>query len=260
IASRRQYDNPALEGIVESPVLRPDGSLPSSAGYDAETGLYLLPSVDVSVPANPTQEDARRARDTILEVVSDFPFAKQEHEDAWLAAVLTPLARAAMRGPAPLFLIDANVAGAGKTKLCDVASIINSGRTMARSAYVHDDSEMRKRVTTIAVAGDATILFDNIRGKLGCPSIDAALTATHWRDRKLATNETIDAALNTTFYATGNNIELVGDTVRRVLHVRLDSNLERPEERTGFKYPDLLGHVRAHRAELLSAALTILRA
>jgi hypothetical protein len=34
---------------------------------------------------------------------------------------------------------------------------------------------------------------------------------------------------------------------------------ERPEMRTGFKYADLRGHVRAHRGRLLSAAFTILR-
>src|SRR4051812_16698226 len=34
---------------------------------------------------------------------------------------------------------------------------------------------------------------------------------------------------------------------------------ERPELRTGLKYPDLRAHVRANRGPLLSAALTILR-
>jgi hypothetical protein len=35
---------------------------------------------------------------------------------------------------------------------------------------------------------------------------------------------------------------------------------EHPEERTGFKYPDLLGYVTSNRGELLAAVLTILRA
>ena len=50
------------------------------------------------------------------------------------------------------------------------------------------------------------------------------------------------------------------DTARRVCHTRLESPEERPEERGGFQYPDLLAHVAANRPRLLGAALTILRA
>jgi len=44
-----------------------------------------------------------------------------------------------------------------------------------------------------------------------------------------------------------------------VCHVRLESPLENPEDRDGFKYPDIRKHVRQHRPALLAAALTILR-
>src|SRR5207244_2276955 len=36
--------------------------------------------------------------------------------------------------------------------------------------------------------------------------------------------------------------------------------VEFPEERSGFRYPELLKHVREHRAELVVAALTVLTA
>jgi hypothetical protein len=39
----------------------------------------------------------------------------------------------------------------------------------------------------------------------------------------------------------------------------METQDERPEERTGFKYPDLRAHVRENRGQLLSAALTLLR-
>jgi putative DNA primase/helicase len=60
--------------------------------------------------------------------------------------------------------------------------------------------------------------------------------------------------------ATGNNVEILGDTCRRVLVVRLDSSHERPEERTDFRHRDLRAYVRQHRADLVVAALTMLRA
>jgi hypothetical protein len=46
---------------------------------------------------------------------------------------------------------------------------------------------------------------------------------------------------------------------RRVCHVRLESPDERPEDRQGFRHPDLLAWVGQNRAKLLVAALTILR-
>ncbi len=62
------------------------------------------------------------ARDLLLEVVADFPFALPLYRAAWPAALLTPLARFAFAGPAPLFLVDANVRAAGKGLLLDTIS------------------------------------------------------------------------------------------------------------------------------------------
>jgi hypothetical protein len=63
-----------------------------------------------------------------------------------------------------------------------------------------------------------------------------------------------------TFLATGNNVTLKGDILRRIVGSRLESTVDRPEERDGFKIPNLLEYVRAHRGALAVAALTILRA
>jgi putative DNA primase/helicase len=86
------------------------------------------------------------------------------------------------------------------------------------------------------------------------------LTGTAYRDRMLGRNEEIALDVRTLFVATSNNATISADLVRRSLHVRLESNVERPEQRTGFRIPDLLGHVRKHRATYLQAGLTLLRA
>jgi hypothetical protein len=63
-----------------------------------------------------------------------------------------------------------------------------------------------------------------------------------------------------TWFATGNNVALGADTARRVVPIRLESPLERPETRRDFLHPDLLGWVGENRPRLLAAVLTILRA
>jgi hypothetical protein len=250
-----------LEAVVDYPFLRPDGSLLDREGYDPETGLLLEPTGRLAVvPACPTLKDALAAGDALLEVVSDFPFESPVHRAAWLAALLTPLARFAFTGPAPLFLVDANVRGAGKGLLLDCISRIVTGEPFTIAAYTSDEDELRKRITSLALAGDRLVLFDNLEGRFGNAVLDAALTGTAWKDRVLGVNRMAEAPLYMTWYATGNNVAVAADTARRICHCRLESPEERPEERSEFRHPDLLEWVGANRGQLLAAALTILRA
>ena len=250
-----------LENVINSPILRCDGTVLQAPGYDAATGLFYEPyGPPIDVPVEPSLEDAIACRDVLIDVVADFPFASGAHRAAWLAFLLTPFARYAFAGPSPLFLIDANIRASGKSLLADIGAIIVTGRDMPRMSCPGDDDEMRKRITAIALGGDQMVLIDNIAGELGGASLDAALTATVWKDRILGRSETAEMPLLTTWAATGNNVILRADTSRRICHIRLDSKLENPEEREDFQHANLLQWVRQERARLLSAALTILAA
>jgi hypothetical protein len=208
-----------LEAVVEYPVLRPDGTVLGRSGYDPDTGL-LLEVVGEPPPVEdcPTWQDAVAARDALLEVIVDFPITRPVHRAAWLAGLLTPLARFAFAGPAPLFLVDANVRGAGKGLLVDTIATIVTGQRTTVAAYVSDDDELRKRITSLALAGDRLVLLDNLEGRFGSAALDAALTATSWKDRLLGANRIVEAPLVETWYATGNNVAVAADTARRICH------------------------------------------
>ena len=250
-----------LAAVSDTPVLRSDGSVWQEPGYDKRTGVLFeshqsFPTVHDEV----TSDDAAVAVDQLMEVVCDFNFEAPEHRSAWLAGLLTPLARFAFEGPAPLFLIDANIRGAGKGLLAQTIGRIVLGREMPVSSYAAESDEMRKRITAISIAGDRMVLLDNLEGNFGNDALDRALTSTRWKDRILGKSEEVDLPLLCAWYATGNNVLVAADTTRRVIHVRLDVLNERPEERTGFKHPDLLGWISQNRPRLLTAALTILSA
>lgn len=262
-----------LEGVVDEPVIRPDGSLLDRPGYDDATGLLLSDNHLQSIPTNPTFDEVADAVVQLVNVVRDFPFAKDDdhaegdtsaHVSAWIALVLTPFARFAINGPVPLFLVEANVRGAGKSLLADLAAIIATGRRAARStlpAGRNRDEELRKIITAIALAGDRFALFDNVNSTIGGSTLDAALTGMTWRDRLLGTNTmTQELPLRTVWCATGNNASLGDDTARRVLPIRLESDLERPEERSEFTIDNIREHVVRERLKLAACALTILRA
>lgn len=251
-----------LEAVIESPVMRHDGSILDAPGYDQFTGLLYEPNAEFPpVKAEPTHDDARAAAALLLDLVVDFPFTSDPHRAAWLAGLLTPLARFAIDGPCPLFLIDAPASGSGKSLLADVISVIRSGREMTRKDYPDCNEEIRKTITAIALAGDPVVLIDNVATAFGGSALDAALTGRTWKDRILGVSQmTPDLPLITVWFATGNNVALKGDIMRRIIPCRLVPDVERPEERTEFKHPDLIAHARRQRPELVAAALTILRA
>jgi hypothetical protein len=265
IAARGGWDGIRhLTGITETPVLCADGQILAKTGWDEASGLLYVPSCDFpAIPAGLTLSDAIDAAKTLLELVQDFPFAAEHHKAAWLAALLTVFARHAIDGPCPLFLFDANVAGSGKSLLCDIIAILATGREMPRVAWRDEDAEVRKTITAIVLAGERHVLWDNIGPDqtLGCPSFDAALAGTSWQDRILGVSQmTAVLPLTTVHLASGNNVALGGDTERRTVLCRLESRLESPEERSGFKIPNLVAHIKDERAKLVVAALTILRA
>ncbi|BBO32539.1 ATP-binding protein [Lacipirellula parvula] len=254
IDSRNQWPVPTLEAVSEVPMLRADGTVIDRPGFDIESGVYFAPTTDFPVVCN-----VKEARDSLLDLVTDFPFAGDANRSAWFASTLTPLARLALKGCAPLNLFDANAPGSGKTLLAKATSIIATGRSMAVTTAPENDGEWRKRVTAIALEGEPCVLLDNIHGELRSAAFDAALTATEWSDRILGVSKTVKLPLRVTFFATGNNVILGRDTRRRTNYCRLESREENPEHRTGFKHTDLLTFVHASRGYLTACALAILR-
>ena len=93
-----------IEGVIQAPTMRLDGSILDQPGYDPATRLYLKPNAQYeSIPKHPTRQDAEAARDLLLDVVCDFPFKTREDVAVWLTVLETVIARSSFNGPAPLF-------------------------------------------------------------------------------------------------------------------------------------------------------------
>jgi hypothetical protein len=254
-----------VECVIEAPTLRPDGSLLCQPGYDRATRLFLRPNIDVGpIPERPIWAMVEASKAALLEIIQEFPFKDDNHGAVWLCGLLTAIARHSFEGPCPLFINDGNVAGAGKSMLVDAIGVIATGRRMPRSSWpkgLYGDDEMRKRITSMVIAGTRFVLFDNIDAAVGGGAFDAILTGDAWDDRILGVSKNIGPTyVKTIFYGSGNNVTFRGDTARRAMLLRLESTHENPENRTGFKIPKLIQHIARHRAELLRACLIILRA
>ena len=265
ILTRAELPFVPLEGVVEAPTIRRDGSLLTEPGYDDMTGLYFYR--DASSPRFPlipeyvSIEDARGALSELLDVVSDFPFRDLCDQAAMIAAILSLIARHAIDGPVPLFVFRSPTPGTGKTLGADIVSLIGTGRPAPRASLDGDDSETRKLVLAVAIQGIQVFLLDNLTGTVGNRTLAAALTAETWQDRLLGQSRIVEAPLRPVWMATGNGLSFRGDLGRRVVLIDIDAKLEHPEDReeSSFHYPDLRAHVARKRPMLVTAALTVLR-
>ena len=247
---------PPLRAVYRGPVYLPNGRLLSEDGYDADSGIHVSASGLGRTSASMSQAEAV----TLLkDALSDFPFIDAPSAAHAMAMIVQPFIRPLIDGPTPLYLIDAPTRGTGKTLLANLACLLSDGSAARAMAMPRSDEELEKRITALLIAGHGTVLIDNIDKKLSGGSMAAALTTTTWRGRVLGKSEMLDIPNNATWLATGNNVEVSDEVARRIALIRLDSGVERPEERIGFSHPDLLGWARNRRHKIVSAALSIVR-
>lgn len=268
ISQLGEYEKvPPLKSIVTTPFLRPDGSICNISGYDNITGYFYEPSITFpSVPDNPTLEQCQAAFGLCEDIFIDFPFETKEQSAIPIAIILSHFARSLI-GNMPLFLIDACSPGSGKTLTVDLISSIICGQTAPKLSYPtgkESGAELEKILSSIAMDSPVLACFDNIAlgAHVGGPALDKVITCNGYTQfRILGKTELKGIPWNTILVMTGNNASsfIRDDTRRRVMTCRLVPNVERPETRSGFKYPDILAHVKENRPQLVAAALTILR-
>jgi putative DNA primase/helicase len=173
IAARRHWPGlRPLIAVVTTPVLRPDGTILAAPGFDTSTGLYLAPREShVSIPEHPTQADARAAALTLLASVSHVPFTALGDRSAWLAMLLTPLARFAVGAASPLCILEeAPSSRWSEEVIADIAAIVASAPAAAIDA---DDllPSLRHSVDALRANGESIARITN----------GSARTTTAWR-------------------------------------------------------------------------------
>jgi putative DNA primase/helicase len=252
-----------LDVIVRAPFVREDGSICDQPGYDEQSRCFadFDPAEFDELPDEVTKEDAIDALNVLLQPFSEFPFKNESARSALIAHILTEAARIAL-DCSPFFVYSAPEASSGKTLLSKVASTIVHGTEPAVRTWPNSSEELRKLLLSVLLAGDRAILFDNIGVgvKLRSPELCAFATAPVWTDRKLGESNSPALPNKVVVSGTGNNVNPVSDLARRSLVIRLNANMTRRElnQRT-FRIPNLPGYLREQRAELLRAALTVVK-
>jgi hypothetical protein len=261
VLSEREWGTlPELKGIITAPVLRPDGTILQEHGYDLQTGYWLSPQVEISVPEMPSDEDVREARTLILDqVLADFPWRDPPSKANAVAMMFCPHMRPYLGGLSPLFAVSATQPGTGKGLLCSITGTPYGMSTQT----IPDNQELRKTITSIlGDTAEPVVALDNIDRPLRSPELAAVLTMDRWSSRILARNKVGTFLNDRTWIANGNQLQLAGDMPRRAIWIGLDYPYEDPAGRscTSFKIADMYTWLERSRAALLRAQLIMLRA
>src|SRR6516164_8445323 len=250
---------PVLSGIVYTPFLRADGSICETPGYDSQSGLLFKSDNQgfPPIPQQPSQGDALAALDELEQLIKTFPFVGEADHAVALSALLTILDRRSM-STAPMHAFTSPTAGTGKSLLVDLCAILATGRPMPVISQGRSEEELEKRLGAALLAGDTAISLDNCDRTLEGVFLCQVLTQPQLNIRVLGLSKNVETPVNATIFATGNNLTIGGDLVRRALLCSMDAGVERPELRVFNVNAIEVAQIR--RSELVAAALTVLRA
>jgi hypothetical protein len=254
---------PTVRGIINSPTLRPDGSLLVTPGYDPITQLWYKPGSDITlppIPERPTRKDAEDALKLLNDdLLINFPLVGNVSRSVALAGLMTPVVRGAFEF-APLFLITAPEPGTGKTFLVTVIGTLATGRALAAKSGTANKEEMEKRLAAAAFQADSILHLNNLDHDLESADLCQMITEGLLDIRPFGKNDQLIPCdcRGMTIFANGNNIHVVGDLVRRTLTSHLDAKMEQPETRTFNSDP--IDNIKSNRGKYLAAVFTIVRA
>jgi DNA polymerase I len=251
---------PALHGIVRAPVFAADGTLHQSPGYNPVTKLYQTSTIRLG-DTIPTSSNVAGAKELLLNTWwGDFPFRDDASKAHALAVVITSFVREMIEGQIPLTVYDSPAPGTGKGLLADICAMPATGYPLPTMTAGRDPDEWRKRITAALIRGGAFIGIDNITGPLDSGDLASALTQPIWEDRVLGLSRMVTIPIRTIWLATGNNITPSEEIARRSVWIRPDAEVEKPWEREGFKIEKLRAWTLEHRAELVTAVITLVQA
>ncbi len=248
---------PALVGLSYCPMFTENGTLHQEQGYNDNTCVYYADAVPLG-DITPTPANVQRAKDLIDEMLCDFPFADEASRAHAYALLLLPFVRDLIDGPTPLHAIDAPTAGTGKGLLAEALAYVGRGHELASAPAGKDDAEWAKSITSWLREGRTHVNIDNIAAPLDSAALANALTQRRWGGRLLGYNQTVSLPVRQVWIATGNNLIFSEEIARRVAYIRLDANMEQPDQRSGFLHPNLLAWVHENRPALVTACCTLI--
>ena len=251
---------PVCDVVTETPLFAADGTIQSEEGYSAFTRAYLT-SDKYAFRCDPkcvTREEAIAARDWLFEgPFEGFPFDSQAGKAHAIGMMVQHSVSRMIQDNMPMLLIDASAPGSGKGLLAELIASPSCPRPKIIALPVREE-ERQKTVTSTLRDHPTHVIWDNVKGMVESPTLEALMTAPTFSSRILGYSTNVDLpSAGVTWMMTANNATLSPDLATRSIYVRLDPGCERPEERTDFKIQNLPRWINEHRAEIVEKVMTL---
>lgn len=209
-------DWPGVPRIIQTaraPIVRPDWSVRWEPGYDEETGCWVTTGVSY---------DPIMLGLDLRTVFGQFALARPEFVADLLAAALTPYLTTAIDAPYPGLLIAARAAGSGKTYLAQLVGLLGGCGALPEVTGWKGPDHMSNAITSAVKSDDRLVIFDNIKGEIDSPELEAVITGRGIKERRFHTQENMRLRSNTSWFMTANGAAASIDMVRRCITVLLD--------------------------------------
>jgi len=252
-----------LDGIVNRPIARVDGTILDKEGYDPASKLYYAPipgEPGLDIPESPDKQAAEAALRKVAYVIKDFPFVSGADRDNALGALLSLFCRDMF--PFQMAVaFSANQRNTGKTKLAQILAKIATGSApLTGIARANESDEWDKILATCVLQGTKAILFDNVTKPIGPDALSTWTTSEKFGARALGTNVQLMGRTTTLIMISGNVLKFNGDFGTRVYTVNLDAGVANPGARHDFTEEDLDKYVRENEATILGGVYTMIKA
>ena len=251
---------PECNMVSQVPLVGRDGTIHSEKGYNLATKAFLVTDKYAfrRDPATVTRTEALAAKDWLMEwPLEGFPFVDSASRTHALAAMLQHCVTPVIAANTPLYLVDASRPGSGKGLLGEV--IARAAGTFPRIlALPVREEERQKTIVSTLLQRPTHVIWDNVRGQVDSPALEALLTAPVYSARLLGASANVDLpATNTCWMLTANNATFSPDLVTRSAYIRLEPQCEDPTQRSDFKINNLSLWLEAHDVELVEKVMTI---
>ena len=244
-----------IEGVVEHSIFNKAGDIVDKYGYDKSTRRYI----NSDIPFESMNID--KARDTLLDILADFPLAEDGSRENALSLFFTFICSELYSGPTPCFIVNAYKEGTGKTLL--VQSILAG--IFGKKPSVHimsdknsNDEELKKCFTTDIKNGKEYIILDNFPdgSQIKAAILEGISTSGVYTDRLLGSNTSITLPFRQPIICTGNNLMFSPGFARKIVPI----NLTVKEDSKEYRHECLLDFCIENRALILNATLTLVQA
>ena len=233
---------PVLNGVKTSPFYFRGQLVTISEGFHAPSGYYCQIPGDLEIDLEVAECISR-----LDDLLGEFPYVQEsDRANAFGLVVGQPLKPFYL---GPMVFIDKPTSQTGATILARTIASLSDGREPEVFTASTRPEETDKRLITALQKRPSSIIIDNISSELKSDVLASGMTNRTIGGRLLGGNTQVQLLTRgLQFYLTGNNSSLERDLINRSINVRLDSGLENPEERSGFRHvlPDAALEGQSH--------------